>query len=365
MNATIRDTAPGAGNGMDDNGLQPRADFAPAHRTHVFKQLLKREFWEHKGGFFWAPMVAGAIFLLLAMMGIGVGEVAKSRIPDHAEVNLDGGSYRINGFDLGVLSDKMSPADLQELGRGLDVALFMSASWPLIVLAFVVFFYCLGALYDERKDRSVLFWKSLPVSDRDTVLSKVISAAVVAPLLALVAAVLTMLGFLLIASIVVLLHGGNPITLLWGPANPLRLAAQLLATLPVYAMWALPAIGWLLLCSAWARSKPFLWAVMIPLFASIFVTWFGLMQLFNLDASWFWKHIPGRLLFSVVPGSDLFYRGDAFELVADGSPDHIEQLLSIPVAYGAFLRPDMWIGAIAGVAMIFGAIRLRRWRDEG
>lgn len=358
MNATIRDDASGG-------DFRPQADFAPAHRTHVFKQLLRREFWEHKGGFFWAPMVAGGIFLLLAMMGIGVGEMAKSRIPDHAQINTDGGSFRISGLDLGAVTENMSPEDMRELGQGVDVALFMATSWPLIVLAFVVFFYCLGALYDERKDRSVLFWKSLPVSDRDTVLSKVASAAVMAPLLAVAAGVITMFGFLLVASVVVLLHGGNPVTLLWGPGHPLRMAAQLFATLPVYAVWALPAIGWLLLCSAWSRSKPFLWAVMIPLFASIFVSWFDLMALFDLDSGWFWKHVFGRVLFSVVPGSDLFYRGEGFELMADGSPDDVQTLLSIPVAYGAFLRPEMWVGAIAGIAMIFGAIRLRRWRDEG
>ena len=358
MNATIQHDASGG-------DLRPHADFAPAHRTHVFRQLLKREFWEQKGGFFWAPMVAGGIFLLLAIMGIGVGEVAKSRIPDHAQINTDGGSFRINGLDLGAVTQNMSPSDLRDLGQGVDVALFMATGWPLIVLAFVVFFYCLGALYDERKDRSVLFWKSLPVSDRDTVLSKVASAAVVAPLLAVTAGVITMFGFLLVASVVVMLHGGNPVTLLWGPGSPMLMAGKLFATLPVYAAWALPAIGWLLLCSAWSRSKPFLWAVMIPLFASIFVSWFDLMALFDLDSSWFWKHVFGRVLFSVVPGSDLFYRGENFELMADGSPDHIQALLSLPTAYAAFLRPEMWVGAIAGAAMIFGAIRLRRWRDEG
>lgn len=361
MNATTQDTL------RDDDRLPSGpagATFAPAHPTHRFAQLLKREFWEHKGGFFWAPMVAGGIFLLLAMMGIVVGEVAKSRIPADAEVHLDGGRFEINGLDLGMLTEKMSAQDLRELGQGIDVALFMSASWPLIVLAFVVFFYCLGALYDERKDRSVLFWKSLPVSDRDTVLSKVASAAIVAPALALAAALITMFGFLLLLSLLVLAHGGNPATLLWGPGSPLSIGAKLAATLPVYAVWALPTIGWLLLCSAWAKSKPFLWAVMIPLFASIFVSWFDLMRLFNLDSGWFWKHVFGRLLLSVVPGSDLLYRGDGFEIANDGI-ERVDQLLSLSTAYGAFLRPEMWVGAIAGGAMILVAIRLRRWRDEG
>lgn len=363
MNATGMSTAPSAGFDRDDEP-RPRADFAPAHRTHVFAQLLKREFWEHKGGFFWAPMVAGGIFLLLALMGIGLGEVAKSRIPEQASINTDGGSFRIGGLDLGRLTDNLSPNDLRELGQGVDVALFMANSWPLIVLAFVVFFYCLGALYDERKDRSVLFWKSLPVSDRDTVLSKAVSAAIVAPLLACAAGLITMFGFLLIASAVVLVHGGNPVTLLWGPGSPLAITGKVVASLPVYAVWALPTIGWLLLCSAWARSKPFLWAVMIPLFAAIFVSWFDLMALFELDSSWFWKHVFARSLFSTVPGSDLFFGDDLSALGNDGADD-VQRLLSLRVAYGAFLRPDIWIGAAAGIAMIFAAIRLRRWRDEG
>ncbi|WP_210235883.1 ABC-2 transporter permease, partial [Mesorhizobium sp. M1C.F.Ca.ET.212.01.1.1] len=85
------------------------------------------------------------------------------------------------------------------------------------VLAFVVFFYCLGALYDDRRDRSILFWKSLPLSDTQTVLSKVISALIVAPLIAVIAGIITMLGFLLVISVVALMHGGSPMTLIWGP----------------------------------------------------------------------------------------------------------------------------------------------------
>ena len=62
------------------------------------------------------------------------------------------------------------------------------------------------------------------------------------------------------------------------------MAGGMLAWIPVYALWALPTVGWLMLCSAWARSKPFLWAVMIPMFAGIFVSWFDLMRGFNLES---------------------------------------------------------------------------------
>jgi ABC-2 type transport system permease protein len=227
----------------------------------------------------------------------------------------------------------------------------------------VVFFYCLGALYDERKDRSVLFWKSLPLSDRDTVLSKVASASVLAPSLAAVASIATMFGFLIIASIVVLLHGGNPYTLLWGPGSPLLVAGHFIAAIPVYALWALPTVGWLLLCSAWARSKPFLWAIMIPVFAGVFVTWFDIMQAFDLDTIWFWKNVVGRALFSVFPGTWMEVAN--FENVNIDGPGAIRALFNLRSVYSVLGTPQLWIGAGAGAAMIFGAIRLRRWRDEG
>ncbi|WP_411831932.1 hypothetical protein [Pseudoxanthomonas mexicana] len=341
----------------------PRASAPVPHPTHRLRLLLRREFWEHKGGFFWAPLVTGGIFLLLSVMGIVVGLVAARKIPNDARVNLESGSFQINGLDLSLLTSQLSAENLRELGEALDVSLFMASTWPMIVLAFVVFFYCLGSLYDERKDRSVLFWRSLPVSDAETTLSKVLSATLVAPLLAILAGVVSMFGFLIVISLVVLFHGGNPLTLLWGPASPLRVSGQLLAAIPVYAIWALPAVGWLMLCSAWARSKPFLWALMIPLFAGIFVSWFDLMQFFDQGSGWFWKHVVARLLLSVVPGSDIFYRGADFALLSGAQSIH--QLISLKVTYGALARPETWIGAVAGVAMILGAIRLRRWRDDG
>ncbi|MGH8076652.1 MAG: hypothetical protein ACREPE_04920, partial [Lysobacter sp.] len=264
-----------------DLPVAPRAPVSAPHRTHTFKLLLKREFWEHKGGMLWAPIVAAGISLLLTLMAIVTFEIMIDRVPDHATINVDGGSFQINGLDLSMLTQKMSADELVQWGGAIDVASFLATLWPLIVLTFVVFFYCLGSLYDERKDRSVLFWKSLPLSDTSTVLSKVFSATLVAPTLAFVVGILSMLGFMILLSILAVFHGGNPIALVWGPSNPLTVAWKLIASIPIYALWALPTVGWLMLCSSWAKSKPFLWAIMIPVFAGIFVTWFDLMQLFN------------------------------------------------------------------------------------
>src|SRR3546814_10726441 len=78
---------------------------------------------------------------------------------------IDGVS--VNGLDIGELTSRMDARDMAEFAQGIDLTLLLSSTWPFIVLALGVFFYCLGALYDECKDRSVLFWKSLPVSDAD------------------------------------------------------------------------------------------------------------------------------------------------------------------------------------------------------
>ena len=343
-------------NAIDTDVAVPRTA-APVHPTHKFKLLLQREYWEHKGGFLWAPLIAGGISLLLTGMMIVFGLVAARR--HGGDIQIDG--MTVNGLDIAGLTRQMSAQDLVQFANGIDLTLFLSSSWPFIVLAFVVFFYCLGALYDERKDRSVLFWKSLPVSDAQTVLSKVASAVVVAPVLAVVASLLTMLGFMVLLSIVVLFHGGNPWTLLWGPASPLTIAAGSLAWIPVYALWALPTVGWLLLCSAWSRSKPFLWAIMVPLFAGIFVSWFDLMELFRLDSSWFWSNIVGRLLLGTVPGMDLLYRDG----IAGNEPDMHDLMAAISPAgqLASLATPQIWIGAVAGAVMIYAAIQLRRRRE--
>lgn len=331
----------------------------PISKAASFKWLLKREYWENRGGFLWTPLVAGGVSLLLSTIAIVLGLVAMRKAVAGGGIHING--INVNGLDLGLLTSDMSAENAAQLAEAINFTTFLSSTWPFIALAFVVFFYCLGALYDERRDRSVLFWKSLPLSDTQTVLSKAASALVVAPLLAVFASILAMFGFLIVISLVVLFHGGNPITLIWGPADPLTMAAGHLSWIPVYALWALPTVGWLLFCSAWARGKPFLWAVMVPLFAGVIVHWFNLTRLFGEQPGWFWAHVVGRLLLGTFPGSDLPYRaaaegGQSLQgMVGDFSP--VNQL-------AAFKLPELWIGAVVGAALIAGAIYMRRRRGD-
>jgi ABC-2 type transport system permease protein len=315
------------------------------------KWLLRREFWENKGGIFWAPVFTGAIFLGLMIMAILVGQMSVNRA-----------HIKIANLNLNELVGKITPEIREHLYAGTEISLYMIAGLLGVVLFFVLFFYCLGALYDDRRDRSVLFWKSLPLSDRATVGSKALTALVVAPVISSTAAIVTGIGFLTLLSIYVGLHGINPFPLLWAKVAPAKVAFNLFATLPVQMLWALPTVGWLLLCSAWARSKPFLWAVAVPIGAGIMVSWFDLMKSFAIPDAWFWKNVVARLLLSIVPGTWL----DSSRIGEDiQGPQDLLHLLDVSSAYSTLATAELWVGAIAGLAMIAAAVYFRRKRDEG
>ena len=336
----------------------------PARTAGTLRWLLKREYWENRGGFFYAPLIAAGVSLVMSGIGILFGLFALKRVAREGSMRIDDQDVNINGLDLGLLTRNLDASDRADLANGMDLTLVLSSSWPFLVLAFVVFFYCLGALYDDRRDRSILFWKSLPLSDTQTVLSKVLSAVLVAPLIAALASILTMFCFGALISVVVLAHGGDPMALIWGPASPLLLAAGHLSWIPVFILWSLPTVGWLLLCSAWAKSKPFLWAVMLPVFAGVIVSTTKVMGLFDLTSGWFWQHVVGRLLLGTLPGVDLLYRASAEGDRFTQRLDSVVSLLSPSQQLASLAMPGLWIGALFGVLFIVLAIRLRRRAGE-
>ena len=330
---------------------------------HKLAWLLKREFWEHKGGFFWAPLVAGLVFLVFTILGGGTAQVFwnKAKLEPGNTTTLNGVQMPTSELDLSRIVQSASPDDLRQLGDAVNAMTAMTAFWPLMVFGFVVFFYLLGSLYDERRDRSVLFWKSMPVSDGQTVLSKVLMALLVGPLIASAIAAAVMLAFGIVLSVFIAFNGGNPFTLYWSHLRPALIGGSLLAWIPIYALWALPTAGWLMLCSAWARSKPFLWAVLVPVLAGVLVSWF---EFFDANSRWFWEHVVARLLVSAWPGSHLFgvhESGYGIRLTEDSTA---MEWMRLAGGLDAFASPSLWIGAAAGLAMLFIATRLRRWRAD-
>jgi ABC-2 type transport system permease protein len=319
--------------------------------------LMRREYWENRGGFLWAPLITGGVVLLFAVMGLITAEVFRKRFT--GEISI--------GVSLQRLTEKLGAEEMEKLGTAIDMFLFSMAGFLQIVLFFVVFFYLLGALYDDRRDRSVLFWKSLPISDSAMVISKVLAAAFAAPLISVAIAMVLQLALMLLLSLYALFHGMNPITVLWGPVSLLNVWGQMLANVPVNALWALPTIGWLLLVSSFAKSKPFLWALLVPVALGLLINWFDLLSWINIADSAYWRHIVMRILLGVLPGSFPLHLAvtEPARLVAEGGMQNMASTFGWSLMGQALTSASLWIGAAAGIAMIVVATRLRRWRDEG
>ncbi len=329
---------------------------------NTMKWLVKREFWEHKGGFFWAPAIVGAIMVFF--LAATVLTVAVTGLRHHG-CEID------NGHTICV-SQSMTPDERDTFAHGLAAGHMAIAAPLYVVLGFVVFFFCLGSLFDDRKDRSVLFWKSLPISDHETVLSKVAMALLVAPLITIVAGTVVSIASLLVICVAAAVMGVNLFGI-FGSADLYLSPFEVVGMLPIAALWALPTIGWLMMVSAWARTKPFLWAVGVPVFAGVLLTWFNAIFGFGWRIGWFWQHIVGRGLLSAFPGSWFAHHpasgmGETVIHVENGmtvheNGAHMGALMT--QSWTLLATADLWIGVAIGAAMIYAAIRLRRWRDEG
>jgi ABC-2 type transport system permease protein len=319
----------------------------------TMKWLLRREFWEHKGSFFWAPVAVAAALIVL----VGGGFMYAMAFGGPENIQIDGHNVvSIQGF----------PAALRYKVAHVAASGYMGIAAPLfLVLTVVVFFYCLGALHDERRDRSILFWKSLPLSDRDTVLSKVATALVVAPLITMAIGTATALVLLVLGMISAAGKGLNLFAPVLMEPNLYLSPLYLLAFLPLYIIWALPTVGWLLMVSSWARSKVFLWAVGTPLVVALVLKWFnfivGHVSNTIFDVDWFMSEVVARGLAGLVPG--IWLSQPDIEVI--NQQYGLDPMTLLSLSYSTLAKPGVWIAAAVGIAMIFGAIRLRRWRDEG
>src|SRR5207237_10372006 len=131
----------------------------------------------------------------------------------------------------------------------------------LIFTAFIVgLFYCLDALHGERRDRSILFWKSLPVSDLTSVLSKAIIPLAVLPFIIVAIVIATQLVMLLWTSGLLIAHGMNPAST-WTTIPWIQNWLVLVYGLVAIALWHAPIYGWALIVSGWVRGGTCLRAV--------------------------------------------------------------------------------------------------------
>jgi ABC-2 type transport system permease protein len=230
---------------------------------------------------------------------------------------------------------RLDPAQpLDKLAEPYNFAAFLIMAATFIVAVF----YCLDALHGERRDRSILFWKSLPVSDLATVLSKASIPLVVLPLLTFAITVVTQFIMLLLSTAILWASGQSIATLRELPL--FQMSMMLLYHLvTVHALWYAPIYGWLLLVSAWARRAAFLWAA-LPLLTV------GIVEKIAFNSTHFAAMLEHRL-----GGGP-----EAMTMPGGGPMDPMTHLTP-----GHFLgSAGLWIGLAIAAAFIAGAVRLRR-----
>jgi len=323
------------------------------NKLHTMRWLIQREFWEHKGAFLWAPLILGAAMTLFCLLTLVLGFAA-----NNVQINLISDGVARSAH----LNQEFTTQMINTMSNG-----YLWVAAPIfIMLSFIVFFYCLFGLYDERRDRSILFWKSLPVSDSLTVLSKLATAVIVAPLITIAVAIVTSLLVLLMGCVTLAIKGINVFGPVFSSPELYFAPFELVGLLPVYLFWALPTIGWLLMVSSWARSKVFLWAVGVPVLSVVLIGWATKMFGFGWDIGWYAKHIVGRLLLGVFPGglvhvnNSVDGHGQSFSMNQSG------MAMSEIFTHSWSLLGDVetWLSVVAGAIMIYVAITMRRWREE-
>lgn len=308
--------------------------------------LIKREFWENKGAFRTTPLVIGGLFLAAALMGL----------------------ITFNHFDNEFQSLKellrfIAQQDVELRSTILYAGHLQMSEFFATVLAFVVFFYLLGSLYDDRKDRSILFWKSLPASDTMTIASKLLSAMVVAPVIFWVVFVITDIVIMLLLSVVIMILGENPWTLLLSTGNPFQAWSLVLASYMAQSIWALPLYGWLMLVSAFAPRIPLLFAILPPVILGVLELWIDFLKTFTLNENLF------GLFGHWFANSPLIMSGDIEDNqyeAALGIPitSDFDHSVSVANMLDRLFSTDMLIGLVIAGVFLAGALWLRRRATE-
>lgn len=284
--------------------------------------LVRRELWEHRGIFVTISVIVFSLVVLASLIfGIAVG----------------------GGFTAAHPTGRADPAMVAELGLGMGGFFYF-------IYAIALIFYLSNALYADRQDRSVLFWRSLPVTDTATVLAKVGAAALLGPLVIWIATVAAHLIVLFALACVASARGAAGFTVFASPAALFGAWGLFAYALLVQALWWLPYFGYMLFVSAASRRVAVLWAILPPIII-------GLLELIINHTSYFFSFIAAHL------GSSPVFLHGGFEA-------QISTVVSFdvhPLAGGAarvthFLAlPSMWIGVGIGIAFLALATVARRY----
>jgi ABC-2 type transport system permease protein len=317
----------------------------------TMKWLVKREYWEHRGGMLWAQVGVGGFFALMIVLVTLFGLFL-----------LKSEGMEINGVHVTDLVMHNTSEHRADAGQALAMSYLFNLMPLLAVMAIVVFFFSLSSLYDDRKDRSILFWKSMPPSDSLTVLSKLFTILVVTPAVPVLVAIATTAVFVLSFLFALQVVGVSLFAETFSSPDLFLLPLEIAACLPVFALWAFPSVAWFMLVSSWARQVPFLWAVGIPVVFGVLISIAEGMLGVGIPYEWYWENIVGRLFAGFVPGTwfAFFEAAGNFEM-EPGRNAGMDLLLG---SWSILGYAKVWIAAALGVGMIALSIRVRRWRED-
>ncbi len=295
--------------------------------------LIRRELWEHRSLY-----VTPAVLAMLASLGTLTGQASISAFDQAIDMAIIGGTN---------LGENERAAMISALMTGVSGLIFIGM-W------FLTIFYPLDALYAERKDRSILFWRSIPSTDFETVLSKLLTTIIVIPLITFAVILVTHLVVLILWSIWLALQGGSPGHLIWSAAS---FGSNWLATiifLFAAVLWASPLIGWFLFVSAFAKRAPFLMAflplVILPMLEKILIGTSALGEAFSV------RTLPYSLFREIDPRT--LFDEDHLALSESISPLDLYDLS------GFLGSADLWLGIVVCGLFTTAAIYVRRYRDE-
>lgn len=321
---------------------------------NTFAALLRREYWEHRFAFSRLPLILGGLFLFGVVLFVIWLTVTEARIdPDF--------------FTQDQFVKQVTALSHEKLSILYQAGFMALSTLSNLILMVVLLFYFLGSLLDDRKDRSILFWRSMPISDTQSVLSKLVAGSLMTPLIWAVLFTIVYCLLLVIFSVLWFDSGLSLWSHIWYPANPIRDFISYVLAFVINAFWLFPLWTYCMMLSARARSKAFLWFALPITVISLLQLWIGNLLHINTGPN-LAVLIGQRFMSGTVPieGS---WQDDSFIIngVSVGEIDNGDALISPydwSIMFSKFAEPGMWYGLILGAIFLSVAIYLRRYANE-
>jgi len=280
------------------------------------KALFLKEFWDHRRAILMTPMVITGLFIVFVIVAMVTG--------NDLWINDMSLQESMRAGFIEAREEGQSPSFIvTRMLFGFSVLLWIAA-------AFTITFTALSSLHDERKDGSILFWKSMPVSDAKEVLIKLATIIFVIPLVIVPFAIIIELFMVLAMTVIGLYHGIDVVSYIYMNIN-VPVLMMLNIVLPIMTvLWILPLITWFMLVSSFSRRPPFLIAFAVPAL--------------------------------IIATEEIFFEGSLL----------LEAIVSFAVSMGgnfgqgtffalsSFTEPALYIGFTISAAMIYGCIYFRK-----